>query len=58
MALRLLRILPVSDPVSLLLNRGGGAKSRAVNVPDFLSECLQTLSADLWAMYGGKLVNK
>lgn len=43
MALRLLRILPASEAVSLLLNRGGGAKSRAVKVPDFLSKCLRSV---------------
>ena len=45
MALRLLRILPESDPLSLLLNLGGGAKSRAVNVPDLRSEWLIGLLA-------------
>jgi hypothetical protein len=35
MPVRLLRILPASLAVSLFLNRGGGAKSRLVNVPDF-----------------------
>jgi hypothetical protein len=35
------RILPESLLVSVLdLNRGGGAKSRAVNVPDFRRACL------------------
>jgi len=34
MPLRLLRIEPASEAVSLLLNRGGGAKSKAVKVPD------------------------
>lgn len=37
-ALRLLRILPASEAVSLLLKRGGGAKSRPVKVPDFRNE--------------------
>lgn len=39
-ALRLLRILPASEAVSLVLNRGGGAKSRAVKVPDFRNKWL------------------
>lgn len=34
MPLRLLRIEPASEAVSLPLKRGGGAKSRAVKVPD------------------------
>lgn len=33
-------MLPVSEAVSLVLNRGGGAKSRAVKVPDFRSKWL------------------
>lgn len=41
MALRLLRMLPASLIVSVFLKRGTGAKSRAVNVPDFRRECLQ-----------------
>jgi len=45
MALRLLRILPASLVVSLCLKRGGGAKSTAVKVLDFLKACLQRLSA-------------
>ena len=40
MALRLLRMLPASDAVALPGKRGGGAKSNAVNVPDFLNRCL------------------
>lgn len=38
--LRPLRILPASEPVSLFLKRGGGAKSNAVNAPDFRNWCL------------------
>lgn len=34
MPLRLLRMEPASEAVSLPLNRGGGAKSSAVKVPD------------------------
>lgn len=41
MALRLLRILPASEAVALPAKRGGGAKSRAVKVPEFLSRCLR-----------------
>ena len=41
---RLLRILPVSLIVSGARNRGG-AKSKAVNVDDFLKACLYTMSA-------------
>ena len=40
MALRLLRILPLSLAESPLLKRGGRAKSRAVKVPDFRRACL------------------
>jgi len=40
MALRLLRILPASEAVALPAKRGGGAKSRAVKVPEFLNRCL------------------
>ena len=36
MALRLLRMLPASEVVSAVLNRGGAAKSRAVKVLEFL----------------------
>jgi hypothetical protein len=37
---RLLRMLPASLSVSFL-NRGGGAKSRFVKVPDFRNACLK-----------------
>ena len=40
-ALRLLRILPESEAVALLGKRGGGAKSSAVKVPDFLNRWLR-----------------
>ena len=41
MALRLLRMLPASLAVpSAFLNRGGGAKSRPVKVPDLRNACL------------------
>ena len=40
MPLRLLRMLPASLLVSVVLMRGGGAKSRAVKVPDLRSMCL------------------
>lgn len=36
----LLRMLPASLAVSVFLKRGGGAKSRAVKVLDFLNACL------------------
>lgn len=39
-ALRLLRMLPASEAVALEGKRGGGAKSSAVKVPDFLSRWL------------------
>ena len=40
--MRLLRILPESLAVSPSpLKRGGGAKSRAVKVPDLLNACLK-----------------
>lgn len=42
--LRLLRILPASLIVSASLNLRGGAKSRAVKVPDFLNKCLFLVS--------------
>ena len=45
MALRLLRILPASEAVALAGNRGGGAKSRAVKVPDFLRRWLSKMLA-------------
>lgn len=38
MPLRLLRMEPASEPASLLLKRGGGAKSSAVKVPDLRSK--------------------
>ena len=41
MALRLLRMLPASEAVALEGKRGGGAKSSAVKVPDFLSRWLR-----------------
>lgn len=43
MPLRLLTTLPVSLIDSGSLNRRGGAKSRAVNVPDLRSKCLDNV---------------
>ena len=40
MPLRLLRIEPASEADASLVNRGGGAKSSAVNVPDLRKRCL------------------
>lgn len=40
MPVRLLRMLPVSLPVSLFLKRAGGAKSNDVYNPDFRKACL------------------
>lgn len=40
MPLRPLRMLPASLPLSMLRRRAGGAKSRAVKVPDFLKRWL------------------
>lgn len=66
--LRPLRILPASEPVSLFLNRGGGAKSNAVKLPDFrnwnldknfsinISEMMDLLGKNLRARYTWKLV--
>lgn len=46
MALRLERIEPESEAVpSRSLNRGGGAKSRAVKVPDLRRRCLLVVLA-------------
>ena len=47
MALRLLRMLPASEAVSALLNRGGAAKSRAVKVFEFLRRCLPDISESI-----------
>jgi len=40
MPLRVLRMLPASLLLSAFFKRGTGAKSRAVNVLDFLKACL------------------
>lgn len=45
MALRLLRMLPLSLAVSAFRKRGGGAKSRAVNVPDLRRAWLMRMLA-------------
>lgn len=37
-------MLPASLAGSLFLKRGGGAKSSAVKVPDFLNACLVVMS--------------
>lgn len=43
MPLRLLRIEPASEADASLVNRGGGAKSSAVNVPDLRKRCLRAM---------------
>ena len=56
MPLRLLRMLPESLPVSPNLNRPGGAKSSAVNVPETRREWLSRALVG-WDMIIGQEVN-